>query len=122
MCASSSPGIINLQDKQGNTPLHFASKAGQVDMISHLKSLGGNPTIRNAKSQAPKLASAQESLEQYPGWAWKSLSNRIESSGLESFADNNNQGQKAQQHIKKVPRNAKCPCGSGLKYKNCCGK
>jgi len=22
----------------------------------------------------------------------------------------------------KVPRNAKCPCGSGKKYKHCCGK
>ena len=23
---------------------------------------------------------------------------------------------------KKIPRNAPCPCGSGKKYKNCCGK
>ena len=23
---------------------------------------------------------------------------------------------------KKVPRNAPCPCGSGKKYKDCCGK
>jgi uncharacterized protein YecA (UPF0149 family) len=23
---------------------------------------------------------------------------------------------------KKVGRNEKCPCGSGLKYKKCCGK
>ncbi len=23
---------------------------------------------------------------------------------------------------RKVPRNAKCPCGSGKKYKHCCGK
>ena len=22
----------------------------------------------------------------------------------------------------KIPRNAKCPCGSGKKYKHCCGK
>ena len=22
----------------------------------------------------------------------------------------------------RVPRNSKCPCGSGKKYKNCCGK
>lgn len=21
-----------------------------------------------------------------------------------------------------TPRNAKCPCGSGIKYKKCCGK
>ena len=24
--------------------------------------------------------------------------------------------------INKIARNAKCPCGSGKKYKNCCGK
>lgn len=24
--------------------------------------------------------------------------------------------------IKKVPRNSKCPCDSGLKWKKCCGK
>jgi preprotein translocase subunit SecA len=23
---------------------------------------------------------------------------------------------------KKIARNEECPCGSGLKYKNCCGK
>ncbi|MDP3448219.1 MAG: SEC-C metal-binding domain-containing protein [Eubacteriales bacterium] len=26
------------------------------------------------------------------------------------------------QKIAKVGRNDHCPCGSGLKYKNCCGK
>jgi preprotein translocase subunit SecA len=26
------------------------------------------------------------------------------------------------QSDKKIPRNAKCPCGSGKKYKHCCGK
>ena len=24
--------------------------------------------------------------------------------------------------VKKIGRNEKCPCGSGKKYKNCCGK
>ncbi len=33
-------------------------------------------------------------------------------------------GQERQEEInqRKVPRNAKCPCGSGKKYKHCCGK
>ena len=33
-------------------------------------------------------------------------------------------GREQQEEIKerKVPRNAKCPCGSGKKYKHCCGK
>ena len=29
-------------------------------------------------------------------------------------------GQHARTFVKKVGRNAKCPCGSGLKYKKCC--
>ncbi len=33
-------------------------------------------------------------------------------------------GQEQQEEVneRKVPRNAKCPCGSGKKYKHCCGK
>ena len=27
-----------------------------------------------------------------------------------------------QSHVNKVSRNAPCPCGSGKKYKNCCGR
>ena len=27
-----------------------------------------------------------------------------------------------QKQQKKIPRNDPCPCGSGKKYKNCCGK
>ena len=27
-----------------------------------------------------------------------------------------------EENIKKIPRNARCPCGSGKKFKHCCGK
>ena len=29
---------------------------------------------------------------------------------------------KAPKRVKKIGRNEPCPCGSGKKYKNCCGK
>ena len=29
---------------------------------------------------------------------------------------------KISENIKKIPRNARCPCGSGKKFKHCCGK
>ena len=32
------------------------------------------------------------------------------------------EGRKLQAHTKKIGRNDSCPCGSGKKYKNCCGK
>lgn len=37
----------------------------------------------------------------------------------ESFSNKNLNGKEG---YTKIPRNAKCPCGSGKKYKNCCGK
>ncbi|RLA75042.1 MAG: preprotein translocase subunit SecA [Epsilonproteobacteria bacterium] len=33
-----------------------------------------------------------------------------------------NKGQTKQSTAKKIPRNSPCPCGSGKKYKQCCGK
>ncbi len=39
----------------------------------------------------------------------------------EAFQMSLNQGEHAQDD-KKISRNDDCPCGSGLKYKNCCGK
>src|SRR6266568_1047430 len=32
------------------------------------------------------------------------------------------QAYKNQEHVNKIERNVKCPCGSGLKYKKCCGQ
>ena len=34
----------------------------------------------------------------------------------------NNLDNTSKSENKKVPRNAKCPCGSGKKFKHCCGK
>jgi len=34
----------------------------------------------------------------------------------------NNLDDTSKSENKKVPRNAKCPCGSGKKFKHCCGK
>ena len=35
---------------------------------------------------------------------------------------NNTKSKEVEENIKKIPRNAKCPCGSGKKFKHCCGK
>ena len=39
----------------------------------------------------------------------------------ENFIEGPSQEQKLQKK-EKVPRNAPCPCGSGKKFKHCCGK
>ena len=38
------------------------------------------------------------------------------------IADNSKETTKIQRKVTKVGRNDPCPCGSGKKYKNCCGK
>ena len=43
---------------------------------------------------------------------------------IEFIHENLNEPQKQEplKIEKKIPRNANCPCGSGKKYKHCCGK
>ena len=43
---------------------------------------------------------------------------------VEIKTESEQQGREQQEEIneRKVPRNSKCPCGSGKKYKHCCGK
>ena len=36
--------------------------------------------------------------------------------------DNNKVKKASPKRVQKIGRNDKCPCGSGKKYKNCCGK
>ncbi len=40
----------------------------------------------------------------------------------ESVLEPNSNSREVDVHSKKIPRNAPCPCGSGKKYKHCCGK
>ena len=41
---------------------------------------------------------------------------------IKTESEQPSQYQKEEINERKVPRNAKCPCGSGKKYKHCCGK
>ena len=41
---------------------------------------------------------------------------------IKTESEQTNQYEKEEINERKVPRNAKCPCGSGKKYKHCCGK
>ncbi|MGY6647946.1 zinc-dependent peptidase [Wenyingzhuangia sp. IMCC45574] len=41
---------------------------------------------------------------------------------LESIFQQKMVSKKLKQHRKEIGRNEKCPCGSGLKFKHCCGK
>ncbi len=41
---------------------------------------------------------------------------------IKTESEQPSQKQEEEIYEKKVPRNARCPCGSGKKYKHCCGK
>ena len=40
----------------------------------------------------------------------------------EAVNDNNKTKKSSPKQVNKIGRNEPCPCGSGKKYKNCCGK
>ena len=40
----------------------------------------------------------------------------------EAVTDSNKEKKRTPKKVKKIGRNEPCPCGSGKKYKNCCGK
>ena len=46
----------------------------------------------------------------------------IKSNVNESINERKDEATNNNINLKKIPRNSKCPCGSGKKYKNCCGK
>jgi hypothetical protein len=50
------------------------------------------------------------------------LAQRYRESGLASFCNPASATPAAPAQPKPMPRNAQCPCGSGAKYKRCCGK
>ena len=48
LAAKASP---NLQDEEGNTPLHLAADEGHKKMFDELKLAGGNPEILNKEGK-----------------------------------------------------------------------
>lgn len=46
----------------------------------------------------------------------------IRASKIEPIVINHNYSSKTMRKGKKIGRNDICPCGSGLKFKRCCGK
>ena len=51
---------VNAADKEGNTALHFASRAGFGLVIKVLLAAGGDGTKKNSAKQTPKTAALDE--------------------------------------------------------------
>jgi ankyrin repeat protein len=41
------PQLVSCHDEKGNTPLHYASRTGDLDMVKMLLSKNANPNIKN---------------------------------------------------------------------------
>jgi preprotein translocase subunit SecA len=50
------------------------------------------------------------------------LESEVSEASLNTETENSEKKNKPITGTKKPKRNDPCPCGSGLKYKNCCGK
>ena len=51
---SDSKNILDLQDNDGMTALHYASALGQIELIERLLAKGANHEIENSKGELPK--------------------------------------------------------------------
>ena len=87
--------------------------------------------MREIKLQDSGLAGLSSSVEDLSSGGWPSgalssgdlLSTASESeASVESQADANVKAAPFVRAEQKVGRNEPCPCGSGKKYKQCCGK
>jgi hypothetical protein len=79
-----------------------------------------NPTPKPASADGPPNMDALMALAEHQ------LAERYRESGLNSFCNPASETPPPASSFcekpKMTPRNASCPCGSGAKYKRCCGK
>ncbi|MBF2054675.1 MAG: ankyrin repeat domain-containing protein [Candidatus Sericytochromatia bacterium] len=62
------PVTLNARDREGNTPLFYALRAGQADNVTALIKGGANPALRNYAGLSPRELLQQE-LPNHPGLA-----------------------------------------------------
>jgi len=52
--------LLNIQDEEGNTPLHYAAENNSVSTVNLLLLGGASPTIRNKNNEMPFDIAAQQ--------------------------------------------------------------
>ena len=99
-----------LPQNRGFTPLELSANRGDQKVIN---SISFGPNITAA------LKSGEVDIEEYrKGILMSELSEKVKMDMLRQLSQI--EGKNTTQ--KKVGRNDPCPCGSGKKYKKCCGK
>lgn len=83
------PGVpLQVKDGTGNTPLHYAAKAGRVDLVKYLVSKGADVACRNNHRHTAYDVATNHIIRQYllplqlrvsatgsiGGWCWTSAS------------------------------------------------
>jgi len=128
--------LINISDKQELQRNIFLTVIDE-DWRSHLNAmdyLRQGIGLRGYAQKNPKNEYKRESFEMFEEMLYTNnfeilkILSRIkikDNMSLESKNQNNNLTQNTRTTIindKDTPRNALCPCGSGKKYKRCCGR
>jgi hypothetical protein len=78
-----------------------------------------NPTPKPAPAPPPQ---GPPNMDALMALAEHQLAQRYRESGLSSFCSPASTAPPTPPRPAQIPRNAQCPCGSGTKYKRCCGK
>ena len=56
---------VNALDAQGETPLHFATELGELEMLELLLSHGANPDLRGTEGGSPARYPMEKAIERY---------------------------------------------------------
>jgi ankyrin repeat protein len=56
---------LQVKDGSGNTPLHYAAKAGKVDLVKYLVSKGADVSSRNSHRHTPYDVATNHIIRQY---------------------------------------------------------
>ena len=107
---------LNKQQNELSNRLSMTDKASQVDQ----KKYEGKVNQETAKMGA--ISSGLKDAATVAGTAIAAMASDETLKNLDGYAPRKSGGNNTVVNTQKVGRNEPCPCGSGKKYKNCCGK
>ncbi len=91
--------------------------------IAELRKLQSGRTIQEQVAPStPAPSAGVPNMDALMALADHQLAHRFRESGLSSFCNPAAPAAPAPLRPTQIPRNGQCPCGSGNKYKRCCGK
>jgi preprotein translocase subunit SecA len=117
---------INLRAYAGKDPfIEYKRESAELfqDMIFNIEE---KSLIRISHAKLQESASQEEILDKLSKLSKSKKNAKHNYSSTSNISDQKNKTSKSsnikQEKLANIGRNEKCPCGSGLKFKHCCGK